>query len=88
MYVHVYKDIHCMYMYTIQCRCTYVHFEVCNSLHVASKQKQYLGIWRNYRTPVEACDSGDAEKAKEANNKEKVYNIHAKSNFHWRKGLM
>lgn len=43
-----------------------------NCFHVASKQKQYLGVWRNYRTPVEAPDSGDAEKAKDENKKEKV----------------
>ena len=53
-----------------------VHTYICSlfkSLYVASKQKQYLGVWRNYRTPVEAPDSGDAERAKD-NKKDKVHN--------------
>ena len=50
-------------------------------MFVAGKQKQYLGAWRNYRSPAQGPGGEDGkEKENASEDKEKVqvyiYNIH------------
>ena len=64
----------------------------CHILFIAGKQKQYLGAWRNYRSPAQAPGSEDGKKEEnESEHKEKVWvyiHVHLLCPFTLRKCLI